>query len=216
MITPGSYYGEDLEGKSKEEIMTVIRRLRRRICGLKRIMEASYYESRPCPSEYSQLSVARLYLDEAKRALIEAGGEYIPSASEKRDIRFNESIPYIRSIELSVSGFLKGRFEEITHTVGKESVTVKREGTKIYELSEIEETAFEMKREDFLSALSELHIGEWRKHYDSSRFGYEVVDGTNWQLCIRYGNGRRSIKIEGSNDYPYNFGELLSLLGTEM
>ena len=37
------------------------------------------------------------------------------------------------------------------------------------------------------------------------------MDGVQWHLYIYYSNGRKKLTIEGSNDYPYNFEELLEL-----
>ena len=40
-----------------------------------------------------------------------------------------------------------------------------------------------------------------------------VLDGTQWSLEIQFSNGYKTVKIEGDNDYPYNFDELQELLG---
>ena len=61
--------------------------------------------------------------------------------------------------------------------------------------------------------MRELHIGEWRTDYDVSRFGYIVLDGTQWTLEITYSGSRKPVSFTGSNSYPYNFSELLELLG---
>ena len=65
-----------------------------------------------------------------------------------------------------------------------------------------------MTKDDFLDGIADLHIGEWDKNYSPRRFGYEVLDGTQWHLYIYFSNGIRTVKIEGSNAYPYNFDEL--------
>lgn len=66
-----------------------------------------------------------------------------------------------------------------------------------------------------LSALSELHIGEWRRRYSTERFGYYVLDGTHWSLEFEYNNGRKSTRFSGDNSYPYNFDKLELLFGIE-
>lgn len=70
-------------------------------------------------------------------------------------------------------------------------------------------------KEDFLDGLRELHIGEWRSNYDPRRFGYVVLDGTQWELEIFFSNGHKTVKIYGSNPYPYNFNKFLELLGID-
>ena len=37
-------------------------------------------------------------------------------------------------------------------------------------------------KDDFLDELSRLYIGEWRSSYNPERFGYVVLDGTQWEL----------------------------------
>lgn len=70
-------------------------------------------------------------------------------------------------------------------------------------------------KEEFLDGLRELHIGEWRSNYDPRRFGYEVLNGTQWELEIFFSDGHKPMKICGSNSYPYNFNKFLELLGIE-
>ena len=68
-------------------------------------------------------------------------------------------------------------------------------------------------KSSFISKLKELHIGEWRNEYSTERFGYSLMDGTQWSLTIEYTNNEKPIKFYGSNSYPYNFEELLELFG---
>ena len=42
------------------------------------------------------------------------------------------------------------------------------------------------------------------------------MDGTQWELDIYYNNGRKAVKISGSNAYPYNFEDLKEFLEVEM
>jgi predicted outer membrane repeat protein len=43
----------------------------------------------------------------------------------------------------------------------------------------------------------------------------DVLDGNEWDLEIRYSNGKKPFKSGGCNDQPYNFDELLEILGIE-
>ena len=66
-----------------------------------------------------------------------------------------------------------------------------------------------------MDELSRLHIGEWRSSYNPERFGYVVLDGTQWELEIHYNNGSKPFKSHGSNSFPYNFNEFRELLGID-
>lgn len=68
-----------------------------------------------------------------------------------------------------------------------------------------------MDKDEFLERLAKLHIGEWRRGYDTRRFGYEVCDGTQWELEIYFSNHHKPVKIYGNNAYPYNFDRALEL-----
>ncbi len=77
------------------------------------------------------------------------------------------------------------------------------------------EPDYPLTKQELLEGLTSLHIGEWRKSYQPERFGYSVLDGTQWELEIHYSTGRKPAKFNGSNSYPYNFDEFTELLGIE-
>ena len=213
MICPETFYEMRLKGKTSEQIMTVIRSLKREITKLKNIIEHPNYELRSLvvePTEQVQLSMNREYLERAKKALIEAGGCYTPSIVEQKAIDFDANIPYINKIILSIGGFLYG-YETTTYIIKDDKIEMKTTNTFGFE----EENGFfpfVAPQKDYLfEQLKNLHIGEWRKKYDINRFNIAVMDGTQWNLEIYYSNGRRSTKIHGNNAYPYNFNELLKL-----
>ena len=71
------------------------------------------------------------------------------------------------------------------------------------------------RKDSFLAALKTLHIGEWRRRYSTERFGYEVCDGTQWELEFEYNNGHKPVRFNGDNSYPYNFGKFKKLFGID-
>ena len=73
----------------------------------------------------------------------------------------------------------------------------------------------DMDKEELLSGIRELHIGEWRRHYTLKRFGYMVIDGTQWEFKIEYSNGAKPECYDGDNAHPYNFSKFLELFGLE-
>lgn len=83
MIDP-EYYYDMIKAKSKEEILTEIRRLKREINRLKKVLEDPCYLQTMFPGESTQLSFSQMYLNKAKLAHAQAGGTYKPTKAEKK------------------------------------------------------------------------------------------------------------------------------------
>lgn len=77
------------------------------------------------------------------------------------------------------------------------------------------EPDYPMSKEEFLDKLRQLNIGEWRRGYTTKRFGYEVLDGTQWDLEIQFSNKNKPFKVYGDNAYPYNFDDFQKLFGID-
>ena len=218
MICDETFYEMRLKGKTPEQIMTVIRGLKREITRLKNIVEHPNYELRSMvihPTEKVQISMNREYLERAKQALVETVGSYKPSAAEQKSLDFDNSIPYINKIEFSIGGFFGG-YETKTYTIDTDKVRVDVEHSLIPKPSNIGDAEIEeIDKQEFLEAFKDLRIGEWRKKYDTYRFNIAVMDGTQWHLEIYFSNGHRPVKIHGDNAYPYNFDRLLELFEIE-
>lgn len=213
MICPETFYEETLKGKNAEQIMTVIRSLKQEIGHLKNVIEHPDYVASMCPSESTILWCNRLYLARAKQALEEQGVKYTPSQAEIKAAEFDDNIPFICKMILSIGGYFQGN-ETITVTINGENLRLWVSHSSIPMPSNFDiEKNYPINKEDFLSGLYDLHIGEWRKDYNPSRFGYVILDGTQWELEIHYSNGRKPLKIYGDNSYPYNFDKLKELLG---
>lgn len=214
MISPESYYDMNLKGKNAEQIMSAIRGLKNEIGHLKNIMEHPDYGSEliACPSESTRLRCTREYLERAKVALLEAGGEYKPSQAELKAKEFDNNLAEIGKIVFTIGGFFGG-YETRTTSFDDEklqvsvqhSLSIEPEGTSVALL-------LPYTKGEFLDELNSLHIGEWRSSYSLKRFGYEVLDGTQWELEILYKNGAKPFKSYGDNAYPYNFDEFKELL----
>ena len=211
MICPETYYENNLKGKNAAQILSAIRGLKQEIGRLKNTIEHPDYAPTMYPTEETRLWCTRLYLERAKQALVEAGGTYNPSKAELKAEEFNANIPNISKVEFCIGGFFGG-FETRTYTMDGDNIHIGVEHSLILKPSNLGEVEIEeMDRDSFLEGLADLHIGEWRRNYDPSRWGYVVLDGTQWHLYIYYSNGRKPVKIEGSNDYPYNFDKLQEL-----
>ena len=213
MLNPETYYEEYLKGKTAEQIMSKIRSLKREINYLKNTMEHPEYQCMRHPREDVRIWCNRLYLERAKQALAQAGGSYVPTKAELRAQEFHANIPYISKVEFCIGGFFEG-FETRSYIIDGDNVHMDAAHSHISKFPDANEGGLEKTdKEAFLQELADLHIGEWRRTYDPSRFGYAVLDGVQWHLYIYFSNEHRTVKIHGSNDYPYNFHELAELFG---
>ena len=209
MISPETYYEMNLKGKSQEEIMKKIRSLKIKIGQLKRSIEnADDIVCEVFPGRLTRLKCNRDYLERAIQAYEEAGGEYVRSKAEQKDHDFNEALDSMSKLVFTIGGFFCGH-ETRTFTVSDGQVLVDVEKTMI---SMDKEEYGPYRKEEFISGIKALHIGEWKRTYNDLL----VMDGTQWELDIYYNNGRRPTKISGSNAYPYNFDDLKEFLEVEM
>ena len=212
MIGPEGYYEENLKGKSAKQIMTAIRSLKREISRLKNIIEHPEYQCMIHPSNETQLWCCRLYLAKAKEALAEQGETYKPTKKEQKALDFEANIPNISKINFHIGGFF-GPNTDVSIDIDQ--------AVHIY-INEIEspltlpsEDYGDYAKEDFFDSLKDLHMGEWNKHYDLTKYDMFVLDGTQWDITIEYNNGRKPFKSSGDNAYPYNFNRFLELLGLD-
>ncbi len=209
MISPESFYHMELEGKSVSQIEKTICKLKKEITSLKKAIESSDIDdSRTLvePSLEVQLKCTREYLNQAKTALVEAGGKYIPNRAEQRVIDFDNNIEFISKIRFDIGGFFTGR-QIYIYNISGDKVYWGLDGISFvdYKLPEcIPET-----RQELLNAFREFHIGEWKHRYVDSN----VLDGTQWELVIEYSNGRKPAKYYGCNAFPFNFDEFSEFMG---
>ena len=196
MISPEAFYENKLKGKSAAQITTVIRSLKQEIGRLKRIIEHPEYVCSIRPSEQVRISCLRDYLEKAKQAVEDAGGSYTPSIAEQKAMQFDANIQYITKIVFCIGGYWDG-YETKTYTIHGEKIHINiAHSLNDVDVKEIKE----IDKHLFLTELKELHIGEWRRRYDS-----EILDGTQWELEFHFSNSAKPIKFYGNNAYPYNF-----------
>lgn len=209
MISPETYYEMNLQGKSPKEIMEKIRSLKIQIGLLKRSIEnADDIVCEVFPGRLTRLKCDRDYLERAIQAYEEAGGEYVRSKAEQKDHDFNEALDSMSQLMFTIGGFFCGQ-ETRTFTISDDQVLVDVEKTMI---SMDKEEYGPYRKEDFIYGIKALHIGEWKRTYKDPL----IMDGTQWELDIYYNNGRKAVKISGSNAYPYNFEDLKEFLEVEM
>lgn len=213
MISPECYY-ETLKGKSKEEIMTSIRSLKQEMGRLKNVLEnpGEIIRAIMDPSEELRIHFYREFLEKAKQAYVEAGGTYVLSRSEEKADKFARNMDSISKITFIIGGYFGGYPSYIVDLTKGISARVESWNDE-EQLVLLDKNNIPFTRSAFLDALNELHIGEWRRRYSTERFGYMILDGTQWNLEFEYTNGHRSVKFSGNNCYPYNFDLFKSLFG---
>ena len=217
MISPEGYYEMNIKGKSEKEILSAIRGLKTEIGHLKNTMEHPEYGSTPLvhPTESVRIWCTRLYLERAKQALLEIGVTYAPSQAEQKAQLFQSNIDYIKRIRFEIGGFFEG-FEIYTVTVDEDHIHYDAEHSLMLKPFNLPDTIdYPMSKAAFLDGLRDLYIGEWRHNYNPERFGYMVLDGTQWSLEIEYTNGVKTAHYYGNNSYPYNFDKFKELFGIE-
>ena len=208
MISPGSFYDE-VKDKSAEEIKTEIRRLKRSITKLKDEIENPGSEpDMVCPSRETVIYWSREYLEMAKKALADAGGEYRETKEEERARAFLERLPQLRQLELEIGGFFGGWEKYVIEVDGD---VLKRDTVMV--LSELDDLEVETRKE-LLEYLRDMHLEEWQNDYSPERYGMFILDGTQWSLKLKYEDGKVR-EYAGDNVYPWNFGELCRLFGFE-
>ena len=217
MISPEAYYEEQLKGKTKEQIISAIHGLKQEIGRLKNIMESPDYgqEAIVHPSEDTRIHWTREYLERAKLAYNQAGGNYTLSKLEEMAADFDSNMNSICKIIFSIGGFFGGYRSYVVEL----SDEVKAY-TKLWEdeepLSLLDTDNDEtFTKATFIASIAALHIGEWRRRYSTQRFGYTVCDGTQWELEFEYNNGHKPVRFDGDNSYPYNFDRLKMLFGID-
>lgn len=214
MICPETYYEEYLKGKTPDEILKAIRSLKREIGRLKNTAEHPDYACKMCPSEETQIWCNSLYLERAKQALKESGVEYQPTKAELKAMEFDENIPNISKIIFSIGGYFLGS-TLVEVNIDETTAELKFAYSSIPTIRDDFDKIETINKADFLTEFKQLHIGEWRRNYNTKRLGYTVLDGTQWELEIHYSNNIKPIKIYGDNAYPYNFERLKDLIMCE-
>ena len=200
----------NLKGKDEKQLLSAIRGLKNEIGHLKKVMEHPDYKNTPImhPSESVRVSCTREYLTRAIQALEEAGGTYQPSKAELKAKEFQDNLEYLSKITFEIGGFFDGITRYVIEFQGDKAGFISSKFDCILEEKP-------MDKEEVIWLLYRLYIGEWKKYYDPKRFGYFVLDGTQWNVSFEYSNGYKTVEFAGSNDYPYNFSEFIEIFGLD-
>ena len=208
MMSPESYY-MDLKGKTADEILTELNGLRQKISELKAALRSQdFTEPDIRPSRDVRLSMALDYFDMAKKALLEAGGEYIPTEDEQKALAFNARLDGLSAIEFTVSRhFLITKTLSADFSGGKTSAKIICETSPLYG-NDSRKKVGEIERERLISELRQIHMGDWDSEYNL----LGILDGEDWSVTLRFSNG--SVECShGSNAYPFSFTRFCGIMG---
>ncbi len=206
MISPEAYYENELKGKTEKEIRTAIRGLQIEIGRLKKVMEHPDYKNNGVfvdPAEDVMIWCGREYLERAKLALVDLGATYVPSKAEQKEIKFQENIKHIKEIIFEIPEGKACR----TYILVFDGEVIKFESQKFCE----ETVSGILDKEEFVAALEELHIGEWKSYYDARKVGGTIKSCENWWVVFEYENNIRRVSLGGNNAFPYNFDNFVEL-----
>ncbi len=208
MISPESYY-MGLEGKTAEEILTELNGLRREISELKAALRSNDFTVPDIkPSRGVRLSMALDYFDMAKKALLEAGGEYVPTEDEQRALAFNARLDKLTVIEFTVSRhFLITKTLSADFSGGKTSVKIISVTNPLYG-NERRKKVGEIERERLISELKSIHMGDWDSAYNLPG----IMDGEDWSVTLKFSDGSDEC-FHGSNAYPFSFTRFCGVMG---
>ena len=143
----------------------------------------------------------------AIKALEDSGYEYHLDRVAQRITEFNEELEVLSEVVLKY-GCAETGYKTIKAEIDKSIVKLTlSENFLECKISTIDKT-------EFINALKNLSIGEWKRNYDLSEYGYCYLDGESWCLTFYFLNGESKV-FGGKSIYPYNFNGLLSLMGVE-
>lgn len=195
---------DSIEEKNELELLSVIKSSKIKMGLYKKKIEHPDYYKNGFGFEAFEIKRERERIKEAIKALEAKGKPYLLSEAEKRAKRFEDNIDNISKMvfEIGPEIELKTRYE--LYFEEKEISFVSFMG-----IEELERKTLD--KQELISALKELYIGEWKSHYDVSRFDVRILDGISWSLRVEYNNGKKPASFSGINDYPYNFDDLIGL-----
>ncbi len=198
MISPETYYEFHLKNKDINQVITAIRGLKQEIGRLKKLSLNTDFII-ISPSYSTRIYWIREYLKKAKETFIKMGGEYIPSKNELKSIKFNENIENIDKIFFETGSYSE---DYRYYSINLQNTTLEV-CLKYQQDIESKQYEIELDKENFLKALSNLYMGEWKKNYVDK----DNLDGVQWSIEIHYQNDIKTTKFIGNNDFPYNFDE---------
>lgn len=201
------------ENDAPTELYSRIRGLKQRIGRLKNQLEhPDYNES--AAEKIEDIESLRKQLVLAKQMYSQKIGDYPMSNKEQAIDMFERNLQNVSKIVLTIGGFFAGYPHYVADFSDDFSVYKEYFDSKemIHLLDKLNRPYTKV---SFLAEFNNIHVEEWNKSYSLRKFGYEILDGTQWELKIYYSNDIASLNYSGNNHYPYNFEQLLQLFNAK-
>lgn len=119
-----------------------------------------------------------------------------------KDIDYRNFKAPIKEIYFNIGGFFGGYDTYYLNIVNNKATLATTEG---YNSSPVEKQYSEEETKLLLAEFESLHVEYWNSEYVDPC----ICDGTQWELAIKR-EGNHVVVWNGSNDYPENWGDLLS------
>ena len=196
-----------LKNKNESTVRSELIKLREEIAKLK------YNCENPCcdevvlafPTPYDTISMYREYMEKASGALYALVGDDGLTEAE-RSAKYIDGYVYdTKRVTLTVGVEFQ---EKYVLTIGENFAALSRCVGNECDNSELDVNFV-------ISALKELHFGEWRSHYSLKDYGESDDGAFDWSILFEYRSGSSARIYSGRGVFPYNFrilGRLLSVI----
>lgn len=207
-----NYVAEKIEGKTREEALDEIKSLWKEIRRLNKTIDANWdphnisldFLTMECKVRYNLE-----YIAAAKKHFEKQGWEYELSREEKNDLKFNDRLELIKSIEVMIHKYLGPDHGKIFY-FNDEKMKFKHIFSYTPHNDEKQKEAiFEGKtKSEILEGLRDIHMGMWRDSYMRC-YSY---DRAYWSIVIKYIDGKKK-EYRVTQDFADNFNDFLELMG---
>lgn len=201
MLSVEEYYEEHLKGKSVEDIKKCIRRLKIQMNKMKKTIICEDYFLQDNANDLSTIKMLQMYVDRAIQAIEDLGEKYVYTKKELLVKEINDNLPYLSEVGFFIGKILEGK---PVYKFYFDDDSIER---KIYVDDVAQYKIYD--KEAFIKGLASLRIGEWNRHYGKR----DDIAAQRWTLTLVFSNGYKEIYIRGIAGFPYNFDDLLELVG---
>lgn len=194
---------------SPTELYSHIRGLKQKMGRLKNQLEHPDYQGL-IEEKLETIERLRKELGLAKQMYSQKVGIYPMSKKEQAIDTFERNLQDISKIVLTIGGFFSGYPNYVADF--SDSFSIYKEYFDSKEIIDLlDKWNQPYTKSSFLAEFHTIHVEEWDKSYSLRKFGYEILDGTQWELTIYYDDGIALVNYSGNNHYPYNFDQLTKL-----
>lgn len=209
-ISVESYEEMYLSNKDEKAVKYEIENIRNQIKKLKADMEnpANYDAEYKSREKLQLIETYRSYLARAYARLAELCPELdFRTDEELRASKIDGASEDIAKVTLYIGAYYERKNEV---RIGDVSAML----TKVTLESDVE--YYDIDRSAVLGALKNIRFGEWREKYLPGDYGCSLTDPIRWQVNVEYYGDMPPMKFVGEGVYPYDFGNLLKLMDTEL